>query len=174
MAIPLLRNQDNQHSGADRFIESLEPRCLLSAGTTDAPAIFIGSPFALHAATTPSAKKLQTINYYAGAGTLINGVSPVTTGTTPAPEASTLTPPTPPSLEPPPAPSLSAPVTPGVFNAVNLISSLAVKPVEPGAGNLVVNDQTLISDNVGAVNPANTTDYFPLASDFMAINSAGE
>lgn len=156
--MPLLRSQGSSSStGVERFIERLEARCHLSAAPVAHP-------------------KLIPLDYYAGAGTIVNAFSPnaaltVTSAASPAPAL----PPSPPNvagLEPAITANILPTTTPGGVSNVDLIvNSSSAAAVTQGPTASTFADQTLGS--VFSASPGASAPQFPLSGDFMSILSAG-
>ena len=160
-SLPLLRTEQCASGGLGRFIERLEPRCLLSAA--HAPAV----------APVPK----TPLNYYAGAGTLTNAISPATTGVTTAPAAPTSTPTTPPVavLQPTSTANslVTAPATrPAGVSDLALNNSFSVGNVIPGSPNTPVTYQggPALLGSTGA-SPFSSGPQFPLSSEFISVTS---
>lgn len=183
--VALLRTQGSTRTGAERFVEGLESRCLLSvaAPAALAPDIHLSSPavITVHAnpAPAPVKEKVIPLDYYAGAGTLINAYSPASVGTPTAPAAAPTPPAAPPNvggLEPSQTPSsfVAAAINVGGRSA-DLVgnNSFTVASIMAGPTATVIPGENGPGfTGSGGVNPfSNVEPQFPLSSAFMSVVS---
>jgi hypothetical protein len=154
--LSLLRSGGGSSTGIERFLEHLEERCLLSAGSAHHP-------------------KLIPIDYYAGAGTSVNAFSPNTALTVTSAAPNALPAPAAPLSLAALAPSTSIlPAAPGGVSNVDVIVNNPVSAAItlPGPTSSLFADQAIGS--IFSTSSATVAPQYQLSSGFMSILSAGQ